>query len=79
VGLLDTVAISQKMVVESSVVEPPPSDLSGNYDISYYLLYSGISLAIVIFAGAMSGLTVGLLSMDNLVLEMKIQSRDLSE
>lgn len=37
-----------------------------------YVMYAILSLVLVCFGGLMSGLTVGLLSIDDLVLEMKI-------
>jgi metal transporter CNNM len=39
-----------------------------------YAIFSFASLALVLFGGLMSGLTVGLLSIDILVLEMRIAS-----
>jgi metal transporter CNNM len=39
-----------------------------------YLLFSFISLLLVLFGGCMSGLTVGLMSIDELELEMKLAS-----
>lgn len=36
-----------------------------------YVFYSAVSIVLVILAGLMSGLTVGLLSIDSLELEMK--------
>lgn len=37
-----------------------------------YILYSSISIGLVLFAGCMSGLTVGLMSIDELELKMKL-------
>jgi metal transporter CNNM len=37
-----------------------------------YVIFSCVSLGLVLFGGLMSGLTVGLLSIDDLVLEMKM-------
>lgn len=47
--------------------------------LEFYILYSGISLGLVLFAGAMSGLTIGLLSLSDLELQMKIDSGTFEE
>lgn len=39
-----------------------------------FWLYFGISLFLILFAGLMSGLTVGYLSIDELVLELKLKN-----
>lgn len=39
-----------------------------------FWLFTGISIGLTCFAGAMSGLTVGLLSIDKLELEMKLEN-----
>jgi hypothetical protein len=44
-----------------------------------YVIYCVIALGCVLFAGAMSGLTVGLMSLDDLVLEMKLASGNAEE
>ncbi len=37
-----------------------------------YLLYGGIAAALIVFGGLMAGLTVGMMSLDELELEMKL-------
>lgn len=44
-----------------------------------YLIYSAICLGLVLMAGAMSGLTVGLLSINDLELELRAESGDHEE
>lgn len=49
-----------------------------------YLLYSGIAVALVVFGGLMAGLTVGMMSLDELELEMKlaigsVEEREMAE
>jgi metal transporter CNNM len=41
-----------------------------------YIVYSCICIGLVLFAGLMSGLTVGLMSLADLSLEMKLRSDD---
>ena len=43
-------------------------------DKSGFWIFMGISLGLTLFAGLMSGLTVGYLSIDELVLEMKLKN-----
>jgi metal transporter CNNM len=47
---------------------------STSKSLSEYLIFSGLSLICVLFGGLMSGLTVGLLGIDELELELKVSS-----
>mmetsp|Transcript_25522 Transcript_25522/g.44494 ORF Transcript_25522/g.44494 Transcript_25522/m.44494 type:complete len:431 (-) Transcript_25522:9513-10805(-) len=53
-----------------------PHDLDHELEIEDYLIYSAVCLGLVLMAGAMSGLTVGLLSISDLELELRALNGD---
>ena len=54
--------------------QPESMEAYYSYEESGFWIFLGISLGLTLFAGLMSGLTVGYLSIDELVLEMKLKN-----